>query len=63
MFCDFSAKVTCAFLAYKKQWRYNQNLTLFESKKRCHLPHYIFDQIKVSRLPNRALPSLHGGSI
>ena len=28
--CGFSAKVICAFLAYKKQWRNYHNKTLFE---------------------------------
>ena len=31
--CGFAAKVTCPFLAYKKQWRNYQSSTLFESEK------------------------------
>ena len=30
--CGVSLKVTCAFLAYQKQWRNWQNWTLFESR-------------------------------
>ena len=30
--CGFSAKVICAFLAYKKQWRNYHNKTFFESR-------------------------------
>ena len=32
--CGFSAKVTCAFLTYKKQRRHSQNKTLFDSGNR-----------------------------
>ena len=31
----------CAFLVYKKQWRNPQEKTLFESKKRRYLPHFL----------------------
>jgi len=51
--CSFSAKVTCAFFAYKKQW------ILFESEK-SDVTFHIFFQIKV--LGYRLL-FLHGGSL
>ena len=30
----FSAKLTCPFLVYKKQWRNSQNLTVSKSEER-----------------------------
>ena len=53
-FCGFSAKVTCAFLANKKQFGEFNRIK------------HIFDQIKVSMVllsVNQALPSLHAGTL
>ena len=47
--CLFKRLATCAFIAYKKQWRNYQSLTLFESENDDIF--HIFDQIKVSRVP------------
>ena len=39
-FCGFAAKLTCAFLVYKKKWRNSQNSKLFELEKQCYLPNF-----------------------
>ena len=41
--CGFSAKVICAFLSYKKQWRNSQKSTLFGSEQRRFLSHFWSD--------------------
>ena len=47
---DFSTRVTCAFLVYKKQWRNSQKFYTFLSQENDDIFH-MFDQIKVSRVP------------
>ena len=37
--CDFSSKVTCAFLAYSEAMEKISELTTFESENRRNLPH------------------------
>ena len=43
--CSFSAKVTCVFLVYKKQWRNSQKKILFELKKKNDGIFHVFDQV------------------
>ena len=47
-------EVTCAFFAYKKQWRNSQKIDV---------TFHIFDQIKVLMIPLLIGHSLYGGSL
>ena len=61
--CDFSVKVTVAFLADKKQWKDSENYkhTFRVRKLENDVLFHIFDQIKFSRVHvlNRTFPFWH----
>ena len=61
--CDFSSKVTCAFLANKKQWRNSQKQLHFSSQKNDFIFHIFSEKDFKSTVVNLTLSSLHWGSL
>ena len=59
LICGFSAKVICAFLFYKKQWR-NKH---FSSQKNDGFFHILMRLGFKGSVVNRALSSMHRGSL